>query len=333
MLEDKRILKEIKMDTDKILEKLKSGQAKHLIYLATNFLFQQPIRKLFPHSFVESQVKLILESIVQGEQTKIWVTEQVELLRQQVPEGYPKDFIPKEVVAPWRELLKHEMVFNEKLVHHLIDHRAIEQLFHEILTDVLTEFTKTMKNWGDMASSSTPKGVNRGFGRLKALGERALKETPLGNLTQMIETQAQKKIMEYLDLSITKVLRMTAIHISAEENRSMQAAYRVHILDVLLSTRNEVLMEQIEVIEPRYLVDAITETIRGFLERDSFQDEIHQLVTSGMESFGEKSLFDVMEEAGLSDEWRVDTEDHLTSLVLLFLETDEAGTWLKNLLA
>lgn len=320
------------MSTEKVLEKLQSGQAKQLIYLATNFLFQQPIRELFPASFIESQVKLILESIVQGEQTKIWVTEQVELLRQQVPEGYPKDFIPEEVITPWRELLQHEMVLNEKLIHALLDHRAIEQLFHEILTDVLTEFTKTIKHWGDLATSTAPKGVNRGFGRLKALGEKALKETPLGNLTQLIETQAQRKIFEYLDKSIAEIVRRTAAHMSMQDNQKLQAAYRVHVLDVLLSTRNEVLLEQIEVVEPHYLVDAMTETIRGILRRESFQDDIHQLVSSMMDSFGDKSLFEVMEEAGISDDWRVETEEHLSLLLLQFLETKEAQKWLKELL-
>ena len=321
------------MSTEKVVEKLQAGQAKKLVYLATNFLFQQPIRELFPILFIESQIKLILESIVQGEQTKIWVTEQVELLRQQVPEGYPKDSIPAEVIAPWRELLQHEMVLNEKLIHNILDHRAIEQLFHEILTDVLTEFTKTIKNWGDLASATAPKGVNRGFGRLKALGERALKETPLGNLTNLIETQAQRKILEYLDRSIAEVVKRAAAHMTEEDNRKVQAAYRVHILDVLLHTRNEVLLNQLDVIEPHYLVDAMTETIRGILKRESFQEDIHQIVSSVMESFGDKSLLDVMEEAGLSDDWRADTEEHLSVLMLRFLETDEAKDWLGELLS
>ena len=130
-----------------------------------------------------------------------------------------------------------------------------------------------------------------------------------------------------------EVIRRTAVHMSAEENRRLQAAYRLHVLDVLLCTRNQVLLEQIEVIEPQYLVDAMTETIRALLKRESFQQDIHQLVSSAMENFGDKSLFDVMEEAGISDDWRSETEEHLSVLMLGFLETEEAKNWLRELLS
>ncbi len=92
-------------------------------------------------------------------------------------------------------------------------------------------------------------------------------------------------------------------------------------------------MEQIEGIEPDYLVDAMTKTIQGILQRESFQEDIHQIVSSVMESFGDKSVFDVMEEAGIANDWRSDTEEHLSHLMLRFLETDEAKSWLTALLS
>lgn len=320
------------MNFQEIMTKLEEKEAKNLVILATNYLFSQPIVELFPARFVTSQVQLFLQSVVEGQQTQAWVTEQIEQLRTQVPKGYPKDIIPDQVIEPWKKLLGQELSLDEKLIHHLLDHKAIESLFHEILTDVLTEFTQTIKNWSDFAAASSPKGMSKGFGRLRALGERALKETPLGSFTQMIEQQAQRKILEYLDRSISTIIKMSAGHVCDEHNRKLQAAYRIHVLDVLLHTRNETLLKQVEEIEVEAVIQTITKTIDALLSQDTFQDDIHKLVLSILDSFDQKSLFDVMKEAGIDDSWRAETEDHLSMLLLGFLKTEPAQQWLENLL-
>ena len=84
------------------------------------------------------------------------------------------------------------------LVHQLMNHPAMEQLFHDVLSSVLLDFTETIKAWTQTATSMTsamgPNCASSGFGRLKRLSEKVVQSSPLGQITQLIEQRAQQKI-------------------------------------------------------------------------------------------------------------------------------------------
>jgi hypothetical protein len=319
-------------DPSEIITRLESEYASSLVTITLDFLLQKPINSVLPASFVANQFSLILQTAIEGGETERWITEQVQNLREQVPPGTPKDYFPSSVQAPLRHLLLQEMELEQRLLRRLMEHQAVEDLFRDILTEVLNGFTDSLKNMTSNVTTSSSSNLSKGFGRLRAFGDKALKETSLGGFAQMLEAQAQRKTSEYIDKSIFKVLDLTAQRLAASENSAKQGEYRVHVLEVLLSTENNTLLQQIDVVETDIIVSTISETIRALLLQENFQQNLQSAIEKALQEFGDKSMHDLMEEAGLRHDWRTETEDVLNNIVQEFIQENSFSTWLKELL-
>ena len=212
----------------------------------------------------------------------------------------------------------------------------MEQLFHDVLSSVLLDFTDTIKTWTQTASSMTsnmrPKAMG-GFGRLKAFGEKALQNTPLGQIGQIIEQQAQQKILQFLDQSIASIIRRSAVEIGKPENRAQQALYRLHVLDVLLSTDNQRLMDQFTVFEPTFIVETITQTTQAILDLPSFQDQLADVLKQLLETVGDQSVHDFLVESDLGDDWRTEVEDYVVSMAHQIVQQPQVSEILTKMLS
>ena len=211
----------------------------------------------------------------------------------------------------------------------------MEQLFHDVLSSVLLDFTDTIKTWTQTASSMTsnmrPKGMG-GFGRLKAFGEKALQNTPLGQIGQIIEQQAQQKILQFLDQSIASIIRRSAVEIGKPENRAQQALYRLHVLDVLLSTDNQRLMDQFTVFEPTFIVETITQTTQAILDLPSFQDQLGDVLKQYWKRLA-TSPFTISWWSDLGDDWRTEVEDCVVSMAHQIVQQPQVSEILTKMLS
>ena len=319
-----------------IVQGLQGQATKELVSLTIDFLLAQPLRNIVPLALVQNQVTMLLQTLVQSEQTQAWLVAQIEQAQSIVPKGTPSDYVPPSIQEPLRRALQQEIPVDTELVHELMDHSAMEKLFHDVLSSVLLDFTDTIKTWTQTASSMTsnmrPKGMG-GFGRLKALGEKALQNSPLGQIGQIIEQQAQQKILQFLDQSIASIIRRSAIEIGKPENRAQQALYRLHVLDVLLSTDNQRLMDQFTVFEPTFIVDTITQTTQAVLDLPSFQDQLGDVLKQLLESVGDQSVHDFLVESDLGDDWRIEVEDYVVSMAHQIVQQPKVSEILTEMLS
>lgn len=319
-----------------IVQGLQGQATKELVALTIDFLLAQPLRNIVPLTLVQNQVTMFLQTLVQSEQTQAWLVAQIEQAQSIVPKGTPGDYVPSSIQEPLRRALQQEIPIDTELVHELMDHSAMEKLFHDVLSSVLLDFTDTIKTWTQTASSMTSnmrsKGMG-GFGRLKALGEKALQNSPLGQIGQIIEQQAQQKILQFLDQSIASIIRRSAIEIGKPENRAQQALYRLHVLDVLLSTDNQRLMEQFTVFEPTFIVDTITQTTQAVLELPSFQDQLGDVLKQLLETVGDQSVHDFLVESDLGDDWRIEVEDYVVSMAHQIVQQPKVSEILTEMLS
>ncbi len=301
-----------------IVQGLNGSATNKLVRLTMDFLLQQPLKDIVPLSLVQNQVTLFLQTLVQSEQTQAWLVAQIEQAQSIVPTGTPGDYVPTSIQEPLRRALQQEVPVDTELVHQLMDHAAMEQLFHDVLSSVLLDFTDTIKTWTQAATSATstmrPKGMGGGFGRLKAFGEKMVQNSPLGQITQLIEQQAQQKILQFLDQSIASIIRRSAQEIGKPENRAQQALYRLHVLDVLLSTDNQRLMDQFTVFEPQFVVQTIIQTTQAVLELPSFQEQLSVVLTQALDTVGDQSVHDFLVESDLGEDWRGEVEEYLVSM-------------------
>lgn len=319
-----------------IVQGLQGSATKELVALTIDFLLAQPLRNIVPLGLVQNQVTMLLQTLVQSEQTQAWLVSQIEQAQAIVPKGTPGDYVPSSIQEPLRRALQQEIPVDTELVHQLMDHSTMEQLFHDVLSSVLLDFTDTIKTWTQTASSMTsnmrPKGMG-GFGRLKALGEKALQNSPLGQIGQIIEQQAQQKVLQFLDQSIANIIRRSANEIGKPENRAQQALYRLHVLDVLLSTDNQRLMEQFTVFEPTFVVETITQTTQAVLELPSFQDQLADILKQLLETVGDQSVHDFLVESDLGDDWRIEVEEYVVSMVYQIVQQPKVSEILTEMLS
>ena len=319
-----------------IIQGLQGPATKDLVKLTIDFLLQQPLKNIVPLSLVQNQVTMLLQTLVQSEQTQAWLVSQIEQAQSIVPKGTPGDYVPSSIQEPLRRALRQEIPIDTDLVHQLMDHSAMEQLFHDVLSSVLLDFTETIKTWTQTATSMTsnmrPKGMG-GFGRLKALGEKALQNSPLGQIGQIIEQQAQQKILQFLDQSIASIIRRSANEIGKPENRAQQALYRLHVLDVLLSTDNQRLMDQFTVFEPTFIVETVTQTTQAILDLPSFQDQLADVLKQLLETVGDQSVHDFLVESDLGDDWRVEVEDYVVSMAHQIVQQPKVTEILTQMLS
>ena len=331
---------ESKLDVQLVVSLLVRGlqgtATKELVKLTIDFLLQQPLRNLVPLTLVQNQVTMFLQTLVQSEQTQAWLVTQIEQAQSIVPKGTPEDYVPSSIQEPLRRALQKEIPIDTDLVHQLMDHYAMERLFHDVLSSVLLDFTETIKTWTQTATSMTsnmrPKGMG-GFGRLKALGEKALQNSPLGQIGQIIEQQAQQKILQFLDQSIASIIRRSAAEIGKPENRAQQALYRLHVLDVLLTTDNQRLMDQFTVFEPSFIVETLTQTTQAILELPSFQEQLADVLEQLLETVGDQSVHDFLVESDLGDDWRTEVEDYVVSMVYQIVQQPKVSEILTQMLS
>ena len=319
-----------------IIQGLQGPATKELVKLTIDFLLQQPLRNIVPLTLVQNQVTMFLQTLVQSEQTQSWLVAQIEQAQSIVPEGTPSDYVPTSIQEPLRRALQQEIPVDTELVHQMMDHSAMEQLFHDVLSSVLLDFTETIKTWTQTATSMTstmrPKGMG-GFGRLKALGEKALQNSPLGQIGQIIEQQAQQKILQFLDQSIASIIRRSATEIGKPENRAQQALYRLHVLDVFLSTDNQRLMEQFTVFEPTFIVETVTQTTQAILDLPSFQEQLADVLKQLLETVGDQSVHDFLVESDLGDDWRTEVEEYVVSMTHQIVQQPQVSEILTQMLS
>ena len=180
--------------------------------------------------------------------------------------------------------------------------------------------------------SSAPKTVSRGFGALRGLRDKALQATPLGNIAQQIEEQIQQKTAEHVEKSVKSTLQLAAEHIASPSNRQLQGEYRLHLLQSFIHTKNAVFIQQLEEVGIDRIVTTVASTIRALLNRDDFQDGLQKAIGQALELMGDKNLSSLLQESGMGDAWREQTETQIEMVSKRFVGSDAFAEWLARLL-
>lgn len=313
---------------DKILQRLSRGHLATLIHICLDHLLHQPINELLQPRFLADQIALAFHTAADGEQTEVWAREQVDAIRKLTPEGKPKDHLSDELLEPIAALLSDPIQLDVELTERLLDHEAVELLFRDVLTSTLQSFSTKIRS----LTTNAPKTVSRGFGALRGLRDRALQSTPLGGIAQQLESQFQQKINEHVERSIRGTLQQVAQHLTLPANREKQAAYRLHILQTVIDTDNQVFLHFIDQLGTEKIVASIASTIRRIIAREGFHDALHQAILQGLEMIGDKTVAQLLEESGMGEDWREETESQLTQLAQNFIQDHTFEEWLSSLL-
>lgn len=315
------------MNIQKIMERLEGDSIDGLVDHTLDYLLEQPISSMLDTSFVQKQILRTLRTVTQGEQTEIWAKEMLDQLRTLAPEEVPK--IDRELLEPIEEILSFPFALDEELCLKLMEHETIEEMMREVLTDTIEEFASKIKT---MTEGATPSNVSKGFGAFKSLRDKALKSTPLGSITQLIEKQIQHKTQEHITKSIYSSVIKTASLLSAQKNRHNQGQFRLHVLSTILDMPVSMILEQVDSFGTERFVRVLSTFLSRLASNEAFQDGLSKALEQTMDMWGDKTLRSLLDESGMGEVWREDSQPLISSIARGFVRTAEFKDWLEELL-
>ena len=308
------------------MERFEGDSLDTLVGHTLDYLLEQPIYSMLDTSFVQKQILLTLRTVTQGEQTEIWAKEILDQLRTLTPEEVPK--IDKELLEPIEEILSFPFALDEEICLKLMEHETIEEMMREVLTDTIEEFATKIKS---ITESATPSNVSKGFGAFKSLRDKALKSTPLGSITQLIEKQIQYKTQEHITKSIYSSIIKTASLLSAQKNRQKQGEFRLHVLSIFLDMPVSMILEQVDSFGTERFVRILSTFLSRLASNEAFQEGLTKALEQTMEMWGDKTLRSLLEESGMGEAWREDTQPLISNIARGFVQTSEFKSWLEEL--
>ena len=317
------------MKADRLQQRLQGPLTGELVRLVADWILDRPLHRLIDVPFVVDQVMTGLEMASQGEQHEAWVKTQVHALRGQVPAGSPRDQIPEELIGAIEGVITRHYTPDKALVVALIDHPTMEALVRDLLSTALRNFVQQLKNLTP-AMPKTPPRAGRGLGRLGSIGQSVL-----GGLGSEISQRAEHLANQTVDEALRRAIGQVSGHICDPAHADHYSAFRLHIWQTLIQTKNEALAAEWDKLDPDSLVAAGTAASRALAGRESLRAEIQRGVESVLESAGDRCLRDLLEETGLEDDnpaWRQAMEAQLALQIQDFVATAGFAAWLSRLL-
>lgn len=314
------------MNADALFEKIQGSALDVLVCDVLDYLLEQPIHSLLETSFVQKQILLSLQTFSHGEQTERWAKDMLDQLRSMAPQEVP--VLDTDLLEPIQELLGFPFALDEDICLAMMQHEAIEDLMRAVLTETIEEFATKIKA---ITQNAAPTNVSKGLGAFRSLTDKALKSTPLGGIAQLLEKQLQFKTQEHITKSISSSIAKTASLLAAKENRIQQGSFRIHIFSTLLQTPVSVILEQVDALGTERFVQLVSTFLGRLSQNVAFQEGLSQALEQSMSLWGDKSLRTILDESGMGEAWREDTQPMLTAIAHNFIQTETFRSWLNNL--
>ena len=308
--------------TEHVLKRLEEGALDQLVSKAIDHLLAQPIAELVDAPLLAQQTVILLQNATRSGATEEWVREQITKQRSQVPSGTLRERAPSEVISPIKDAVSRPVTLNRAMVGRLIEHGAVEDLLRDLLVNALQGFAKRIR-------PAVP-GAGKATSRLRSL--KKVGEGMLGGLGAEIERQAEQKAKDFVDSILASVVAQAADDLCDPAKAETYGRFRGHLVDQLLDTPMVELAGELDKLDPEAVITTSAAAIQALSERKELTSELTELIQSGLKPLGQKSAEDLLEEAGIADSWRQDTEAEVSRIARGFIATPAFQAWLEELL-
>ena len=139
-------------------------------------------------------------------------------------------------------------------------------------------------------------------------------------------------MLEKLTKSIYSSIIKTASLLSAEKNRNKQGQFRLHILSTMLDMPVSMILEQVDSFGTERFVGVLSTFLSRLASNEGFQDGLSKALEQTMELWGDKTLRSMLEESGMGEVWREETQPLIGNIARGFVRTSEFKDWLGAVL-
>ncbi len=265
------------------MARLRSGGTDRLVDLLLDDLLDRPLEEMIDVPWLARQLGAAARSASRDTRLEARVREHVASLRRRVGSGPVP--VPREIRAPLRELLARGYVPDRLLVGRLLDHDTARLMLQHIFQDLLGAIIRRLKAPAQSAAARTPLA----FGRLQKLGERLGGEVR-GVLGQEVERVVEEKAREVMDASLFRLVEVMADHLCDPNMGVAYAAWRVHMLDVVLGSDQRALAAEVEKLDPDELVATSVALARALVNRPELDGELESVLRLAVEESQGRSL-------------------------------------------
>jgi hypothetical protein len=152
----------------------------------------------------------------------------------------------------------------------------------------------------------------------------------MGVVGQEVERQLEDRAREFMEAGIQRLVGAVADHVCDPRFAHSYGSWRVHMLDVLLSTSQRDLAAEVEKLDPDALVSTGVAILRAFVGRPELVGEIEGILREVLVQAGGRSLREMLLEAGsqeLTDQGLTVLRDLLRQRTRAVVETPAFALW------
>ena len=307
------------------LARLRDGGADRLADLLLDDVLSRPPGDLFDPAWAARQLAAAARTAAHDRKLEDMLRARIKELRQKVPPGHPP--LPDAVRPPIEQLLRRPYLPDRLLVGRLLDHETAQLLLKATFQDMLISFARRLKP----AIPGKPPGLpslSGSLGRLSRLGEGVI-----GAVGQEVERQVEEKAREFMEAGVHRLVMTMADHLCDPRYVREYAAWRLHALDVLLSTDMQIYAKEVEKLDPDALVQTGAAIARAVVDRPTLADDLRTIIDAALEQAQGRTIRDLLAEAGaeLSDQGILAMRDLLRARMRAVIETPAFALWFTEM--
>ncbi|MFH1464192.1 MAG: hypothetical protein ABIO70_07385 [Pseudomonadota bacterium] len=303
------------LDLDLLIARLDGGALRSLADLATDHVLASTVGELLPAAVVARHVAAGVRAAAARPDLGAWAQARLgELVEASIapgPDGrrYPRGdtlraHVPAELTDPVERLLGEPYLPDRALVLRLLDHEAMRSLISEVLQAALVRFARKMRSMGP-DTAMLKAGLGRaarmppGLSRLRSLGSGVV--SAVGS---ELEHQLEQRVSEHVSQAISAALGQVATLLTAPERAATMGDWRAYGLRVVLDTELEAFAVEARKLDPARAARALTEGLVALARREGLEEELTQLLDGVLAPWRERTLKELVEEAGIEEAWR-----------------------------
>jgi len=240
--------------------------------------------------------------------------------------------VPAEVVRRVKSRWGRPWTAPERLATRIVRQPAVKDLVGEVLEDAVRSFGRRMRSVDDgvlagLGGRAAKRGRAFGKGLLAAAGVADAASGLAKTMSEEFEAALETRVKGFVGEATSLALSQIVGRMSSEDTAETFAEFRVALLDELLDTPINELVDEADGMGPLDAVDVIREAIRAQLDSDGFADRAESRIERALQEAGDGTLAAWLEEIELNDVWVETTTEFVGQRLRAAVQSTQFDDW------
>lgn len=325
---------------ERALARLRADDAQALAELATLVVTEATetqLSELASSRWIASQIATALKAATRGDNLKEAVQHRLDRASQRYQgDSRPlREVVPSELLPPLQEVLGRPFTPPRRLTERVVQQRAMRDLVSKVLEDTVSRFGRRMRatddKLGGLGRRASSRGRALGKGLLAAAGVADAASDLVHAVSEEFEAALERRVKDFLGDATSRALTQIVDQLSDPDRAEAMAEFRLGLLEEILDTPIQELVEDLDGLDPVGSLDVIVEALRGQVDRADFIDRTEARVQQALAEAGDGTLGAWLSEVDLRDVWIESTTELLTARLQAIVHGPGFERWWASL--